>query len=135
MHADPLTNHWDRARVLITRKWDRFTDADVALINGSSDSLADRLIARYGYTRDRARTESRSFVQEFEQAGETSTEPRASALRHPAPTGQRVGDGTVGEATAGDEGTVADALEPGVRPQRGLDDGIRDAFGGGSLGV
>jgi hypothetical protein len=114
MDTDLLQRHWDRAKSLLRTRWDKLTDADVAHINGNSDRLASRLVDRYGYTHPRARQEAGAFTQEFEQAGETSTEPKSGSVER--------------EASAANPGGVQ-----ANHPPRDLSDGVRDAFGGGSV--
>jgi hypothetical protein len=80
MDADPLAKHWERARTLLRVKWERLTDADVVAIGGGTEMLAVRLAQRYGWPLDRARVEAHAFAQEFEQAGETSTEPTQASI-------------------------------------------------------
>ena len=57
MNWDRVEGNWKQFSGKVKEKWGDLTDDDVAMLNGKRDQLEGRLQERYGYTKDRAKTE------------------------------------------------------------------------------
>ena len=57
MNWDRIEGNWKQFSGKVKEKWGDLTDDDVAMLNGKRDQLEGRLQERYGYTKDRAKTE------------------------------------------------------------------------------
>jgi uncharacterized protein YjbJ (UPF0337 family) len=56
-----IADDWQQFTAMVTKKWDKLTDADLTTFGGQSDQLAGILQRKYGYTREQADQEIREF--------------------------------------------------------------------------
>lgn len=61
MNRDQFENQWPQIKVVVKEKWDNLTDDDIRQINGRYDQLIAKLQQKYGYTRDAAEEDVRSW--------------------------------------------------------------------------
>ena len=71
MNADTLKGQWHQIKGEVKNQWGKLTDSDLDQIAGQSEKLIGAIQERYGYARDRAEREVRSFRAEMDK--ETST--------------------------------------------------------------
>ncbi len=72
MNEDILKGQWSQLAGRVRQEWGRFTNDDVARINGDREILLGRLQELYGRTREEAEEELEQFL---------SAEPRPRASR------------------------------------------------------
>jgi uncharacterized protein YjbJ (UPF0337 family) len=72
MNEDILKGQWSQLKGRVRQEWGRFTNDDVARIDGDRDVLLGRLQELYGRTREEAEEELEQFL---------SAEPRPRASR------------------------------------------------------
>ena len=72
MNEDILKGQWSQLKGRVRQEWGRFTNDDVARINGDREVLLGRLQELYGRTREEAEEEVEQFL---------SAEPRPRASR------------------------------------------------------
>jgi uncharacterized protein YjbJ (UPF0337 family) len=72
MNEDILKGEWSQLKGRVRQEWGRFTNDDVARINGDREILLGRLQELYGRTREEAEEELEQFL---------SAEPRPRASR------------------------------------------------------
>ena len=79
MAREVLEREVIQGKDFIREKWVRLTEEDVRQINGNYDMLINKLLQRYGYTREQAEEEIRKW--NFERANRTSYQSDRSNLR------------------------------------------------------
>jgi uncharacterized protein YjbJ (UPF0337 family) len=72
MASDILKGVWSQWKERVRQQWERFTDDDVARIDGDRELLLGRIQELYGRTREAAEEELEQFL---------SAEPRPAAAR------------------------------------------------------
>jgi uncharacterized protein YjbJ (UPF0337 family) len=72
MNEDILKGQWTQLKGRVRQEWGRFTNDDVARIDGDREVLLGRLQELYGRTREEAEEELEQFL---------SAEPRPRASR------------------------------------------------------
>jgi uncharacterized protein YjbJ (UPF0337 family) len=72
MNEDILKGQWTQLKGRVRQEWGRFTNDDVARIDGDREILLGRLQELYGRTREEAEEELEQFL---------SAEPRPRASR------------------------------------------------------
>jgi uncharacterized protein YjbJ (UPF0337 family) len=72
MNEDILKGQWTQLKGRVRQEWGRFTNDDVARIDGNREILLGRLQELYGRTREEAEEEVEQFL---------SAEPRPRASR------------------------------------------------------
>jgi uncharacterized protein YjbJ (UPF0337 family) len=72
MNEDILKGQWTQLKGRVRQEWGRFSNDDVARINGDREILLGRLQELYGRTREEAEEELEQFL---------SAEPRPRASR------------------------------------------------------
>ena len=72
MNEDILKGQWSQLKGRVRQEWGRFTNDDVARIDGDREILLGRLQELYGRTREKAEEELEQFL---------SAEPRPRASR------------------------------------------------------
>jgi uncharacterized protein YjbJ (UPF0337 family) len=72
MNEDILKGQWSQLKGRVRQEWGRFTNDDVARIDGDREVLLGRLQELYGRTREEAEEELEQFL---------SAEPRPRASR------------------------------------------------------
>lgn len=69
MAEEVFHGKWMDTKGRVKEKWGQLTDDDFTQIEGRMDRLAGKLQERYGYSKDRAEQEARTFFKEFEGKG------------------------------------------------------------------
>lgn len=72
MNGDILKGAWSQWKGRVRQQWGRFTDDDVARIDGDRELLLGRIQELYGRTREAAEEELEQFL---------TAEPRPAAAR------------------------------------------------------
>ena len=67
MARDLLESQIIQAKEYLRERWNRLTEDDIRQINGKYDQLVDKLLQRYGYTREQAEDEIRKWNLERER--------------------------------------------------------------------
>ena len=67
MNNDIIAGNWKQLKGKIQAKWGDLRDDDMQVAEGNSDYLVGKLQERYGWDRDRAKTE----VSDFERSVRT----------------------------------------------------------------
>jgi uncharacterized protein YjbJ (UPF0337 family) len=62
MNEDILKGEWSQLKGRVRQEWGRFTNDDVARINGDREILLGRLQELYGRTREEAEEELEQFL-------------------------------------------------------------------------
>ena len=65
MDKNQLEGKWDELKGQIKEKWGKFTNDDIMVIDGKRDQLIGRLCDRYGYSKEKAKTECSAFMKDF----------------------------------------------------------------------
>jgi len=63
MNGDILQGKWKQLRGQIQQQWGDLTDSDLDRIKGTSTEFEGLLQERYGYTKERAKSELDSFLK------------------------------------------------------------------------
>jgi uncharacterized protein YjbJ (UPF0337 family) len=66
MNGDVLQGKWKQLRGQIQKQWGDLTDSDLDRIKGTRTEFEGLLQERYGYTKDRAKTEVDNFLKSTE---------------------------------------------------------------------
>jgi len=61
MNTDQLKGKWHQLKGEAKIRWGKLTDDDLDMANGQTEKLIGLLQERYGYARDRAEREVRTF--------------------------------------------------------------------------
>lgn len=61
MNWDQIEGQWKELRGMVRQQWGRLSEDDLEVIHGERDKLVGLLQKRYGYARDRAEREVRSW--------------------------------------------------------------------------
>lgn len=62
MNEDILKGKWHELKGGIKEKWGNLTDDDLTIVDGKAEKLMGLLQTRYGYTKDKAETEYKNFI-------------------------------------------------------------------------
>ena len=65
MNSDVLMGKWKQLKGDIKRQWGKFTDDDLAMVEGQRDKLVGLVQERYGYARQQAEREVDQFLQRY----------------------------------------------------------------------
>ena len=57
MDWDRVEGNWKQVMGSVKEQWGKLTDDDLSVINGRRDQLEGKIQERYGYEKDRVRTE------------------------------------------------------------------------------
>lgn len=79
MNADTLKGQWHQVKGEIKNQWGKLTDDDLNQIEGNGEKLVGKLQERYGYAKDRAEQEFKSFKS---AAQDFDTQTDSSATKH-----------------------------------------------------
>ena len=63
MNQDIIQGKWKQLKGSIRQKWGKLTDDDLDRLDGNQQYLSGRLQERYGWAKDRADDEIRTFEQ------------------------------------------------------------------------
>jgi len=64
MNKDTLKGQWQQLKGKVKQKWGELTDDDFSKLDGSHDELLGKIRERYGYDKERAEKELKSFYKE-----------------------------------------------------------------------
>ncbi len=62
MNEDILKGKWHELKGGVKEKWGKLTDDDLTIVNGQSEQLLGLLQTKYGYSKDKAEEEYKSFL-------------------------------------------------------------------------
>ncbi|MBE7553335.1 MAG: CsbD family protein [Anaerolineales bacterium] len=65
MNSDVLMGKWKQLKGDIKSQWGKFTDDDLAMVEGQRDKLVGLVQERYGYARQQAEREVDQFLQRY----------------------------------------------------------------------
>lgn len=65
MNWDQLEGNWKQVTGKIKLKWGKFSDYDLAVINGNREQFSGQLQAKYGYAKERANKELEEFTEKL----------------------------------------------------------------------
>ncbi|MCL4295132.1 MAG: CsbD family protein [Anaerolineae bacterium] len=65
MNSDVLAGKWKQLKGDIKNQWGKFTDDDLAVVEGQRDKLVGLVQERYGYARAQAEREVDQFLQRY----------------------------------------------------------------------
>lgn len=65
MNSDVLAGKWKQLKGDIKSQWGKFTDDDLASVEGQRDKLVGLVQERYGYAREQAEREVNQFLQRY----------------------------------------------------------------------
>lgn len=65
MNSDVLAGKWKQLKGDIKSQWGKFTDDDLAVVEGQRDKLVGLVQERYGYARQQAEREVDQFLQRY----------------------------------------------------------------------
>lgn len=66
---DIFKGHWLELKGQIKNHWGKFTDDEIAQMEGSSEALVGGLVRKYGYAKEQAEREVKSFLQDYTFSG------------------------------------------------------------------
>jgi len=76
---------WDQIKGQVKQKWGKLTNDDVTTIHGKSDVLVGKLKERYGYAKEKAENEVKSFMKECDcstEAAKTQKRSKQTTREH-----------------------------------------------------
>lgn len=65
MNEDILKGKWKEIKGSVKEKWGDLTDDDITEVEGTQEKLIGILQTKYGYSKDRAEEEYKSFISGF----------------------------------------------------------------------
>ena len=66
MNQDIFKGQWKQLRGEVRQRWNKLTDDDLDVVDGKLENLEGRLQERYGWEKERIRTELDSWPRERE---------------------------------------------------------------------
>lgn len=76
MNKDTFEGKWHEIKGKLKTQWGKLTDDDLAQINGKREELLGRLQKRYGYVKEKAEEELKSFEKSCHCASDSSSADR-----------------------------------------------------------
>ena len=67
MNEDILKGKWHEIRGSVKTKWGKLTDDDLTAISGQTEKLLGLLQTRYGYAKEKAEEEYKTFVSSLKK--------------------------------------------------------------------
>jgi len=67
VNEDILKGKWHEIRGSVKTKWGKLTDDDLTAISGQSEKLLGLLQTRYGYAKEKAEEEYKTFVSSLKK--------------------------------------------------------------------
>ena len=64
MNEDIIKGQWNEIKGEVKERWGKLTDDDLMQISGQKDKLVGALQKKYGYSKDEAEDEYKSFTDE-----------------------------------------------------------------------
>ena len=68
MNWDQIEGNWKQIKGRVKERWGKLTDDDLDKINGRREQLAGKLQKAYGYGKEKAEQELKSFCEECEHS-------------------------------------------------------------------
>ncbi len=62
MNEDILKGKWNEMKGEVKKKWGKITDDDLMVISGEKEKLVGILQSKYGYAKEKAEEEYKSFL-------------------------------------------------------------------------
>ena len=84
MNRDTFEGKWHELKGKLKSQWGKLTDDDLAQINGKREELLGRLQKRYGYVKERAEEELRSFERSFDHSRDESASSSRDFAKSPS---------------------------------------------------
>lgn len=66
MNEDILKGKWSEVKGEVKKRWGKLTDDELMVISGEKEKLIGALQTKYGYTKEKAEGEYKSFIKEKE---------------------------------------------------------------------
>lgn len=63
MNKDKVVGEWHKLKGQLKQKWGKLTDDDLTQINGKREELLGKLQKHYGFAKEKAEEEIRSFEE------------------------------------------------------------------------
>ena len=67
MNKDIIKGNWKEVKGKIKQQWGKFTDNDIAQMQGSQEELEGKLQSLYGYNKDQAKKEIDQFLKKHNE--------------------------------------------------------------------
>ena len=64
MNEDIVKGRWKELKGKVKQQWGNFTDDEITKMNGTYEELEGSLQKKYGYDKERAKKEIKSFLDE-----------------------------------------------------------------------
>ena len=64
MNKDVIEGNWQELKGKVQQMWGKLTDDDLDIIDGKRQELLGIIQKRYGYTKERAETDLKSFLDD-----------------------------------------------------------------------
>ena len=64
MNEDILKGKWSELKGEVKKRWGKLTDDDLMVISGKKEKLVGALQTKYGYSKEKAEEEYKSFSKE-----------------------------------------------------------------------
>jgi uncharacterized protein YjbJ (UPF0337 family) len=75
MNWDQIQGKWQQYKGSVKQRWGKLTDNDLTVIDGKRDVLAGKLLANYGYSKEKVEKE----IADFEQTCAADCEEKTDA--------------------------------------------------------
>jgi uncharacterized protein YjbJ (UPF0337 family) len=62
MNEDILKGKWNEVKGEVKKRWGKLTDNELMVISGKKEKLVGALQTKYGYSKDKAEDEYKSFI-------------------------------------------------------------------------
>jgi uncharacterized protein YjbJ (UPF0337 family) len=62
MNEDILKGKWSEVKGEVKKRWGKLTNNDLMVISGEKEKLVGSLQTKYGYSKDKAEEEYKSFI-------------------------------------------------------------------------
>ncbi len=63
MNEDILKGKWSEVKGEVKKRWGKLTDDELMVISGEKEKLVGVLQTKYGYTKEKAEDEYKSFIK------------------------------------------------------------------------
>lgn len=63
MNEDILKGKWSEVKGEVKKRWGKLTNNDLMMISGEKEKLVGALQTKYGYSKDMAEDEYKSFIE------------------------------------------------------------------------
>jgi uncharacterized protein YjbJ (UPF0337 family) len=62
MNEDIIKGKWNEVKGEVKKRWGKLTDNELMVISGKKEKLVGALQTKYGYSKDKAEEEYKSFI-------------------------------------------------------------------------